>query len=110
MMQKRLFKRSQIYARWLRIHYDKPYTIFLACLFPFLQAFSTFCIVIYADPDFNSFQDYLYLFLCAGLFYFSFVMNSKRAAQGTWLGIFLLIIFGSFGVVAGKLFSVYILS
>ena len=97
-VRKRLLeRRTRIFTRWLKINFEKPYTIFLAAFFPFSQAFLASVIVIYTDPTKNSWQSNLALFIVAGLYYLAFAMNSKRATKGSWLGLLLLVVFGAFG-------------
>lgn len=98
-----LLRRTRIFTRWLKITFEKPYTLFLAAFFPFMQAFLASIIVIYTNPSTNDFFTNLMLFLVAGLYYLAFAMNSKRATKGSWLGLMLLVIFGALGILCGKL-------
>lgn len=100
---KGLLVRTRIFTRWLKVNYEKPYTIVLAALFPFLQAFLASILVIYTDPSKNDLYSNVILFLVAASYYFAFAMNSKRATKGSWLGLILLISFGALGIVCGKL-------
>ncbi len=100
---KGLLVRTRIFTRWLKVNYEKPYTIILAALFPFLQAFLASILVIYTDPSKDDFYSNVILFLVAASYYFAFAMNSKRATKGSWLGLILLISFGALGIVCGKL-------
>lgn len=100
-------RRSRIFTNRLKIKFSKPYTILLAALFPFLQAFLAAVITIFTSPSDNSVKTNVSLFGVSMLYYLAFVMNSKRAAKGTWLGILLLIFFGGLGIVCGKLFIIY---
>lgn len=98
-----LLRRTRIFTRWLKITFEKPYTLFLAAFFPFMQAFLASIIVIYTNPDTNDLFTNTMLFLVAGLYYLAFAMNSKRATQGSWLGLLLLVFFGALGILCGKL-------
>ncbi|HCT55105.1 MAG TPA: hypothetical protein DF712_21875 [Balneola sp.] len=104
-VRKRLLeRRTRIFTNWLKITFEKPYTIFLAAVFPFAQAFLASVIVIYTDPKKNDIGTNSILFVVAASYYFAFAMNSKRATKGSWLGLALLIFFGALGIVCGKLF------
>lgn len=103
-------RRTKIFKRWLAINFDKPHTIILAILLPFLQAFLASVMVILSSPSNNNSGTNLALFGVAGLYYFSFAMNAKRATKGSWLGLVLLIIFGALGIVCGKLFTIAVLT
>ncbi len=105
----KLVSRTRIFTNWLQIRWKQPYTIFLACLFPFLQAFLASIIVIFTSPDKNDWGSNLTLFGVAGLYYLAFAMNSKRATKGSWLGLILLVVFGAFGIISGKMFTIYII-
>ena len=105
--RKRLLeRRTRIFTNWLKITFEKPYTIFLAAFFPFMQAFLGSTIVIFTSPSKNSVSDNLNLFGIAALYYLAFAMNSKRATKGSWLGLILLFTFGALGIVCGKLFTI----
>lgn len=108
-LKRLLVHRTRLFTKYLRIRYERPWTIFLAILFPFLQAFLASIIVIFTDPSDNTFTTNLQLFMVAALYYVAFAMNSKRATRGSWLGLILLITFGGLGIVCGKLFSIYYL-
>ena len=95
--------RTRIFTRWLKVNYEKPYTIVLAALFPFAQAFLASILVIYTNPSKNDIFSNVILFFVAASYYFAFAMNSKRATKGSWLGLILLIVFGALGIVCGKL-------
>ena len=95
--------RTRIFTRWLKVNYEKPYTIVLAALFPFAQAFLASILVIYTNPSKNDLFSNIILFFVAASYYFAFAMNSKRATKGSWLGLILLIVFGALGIVCGKL-------
>lgn len=95
--------RTRIFTRWLKVNYEKPYTIVLAALFPFAQAFLASILVIYTDSSKNDMFSNVILFLVAASYYFAFAMNSKRATKGSWLGLILLVVFGALGIVCGKL-------
>ena len=96
-------RRTRIFTKWLKINFEKPYTIFLAAFFPFAQAFLASVIVIYTDPTNSGWETNLSLFIVAGLYYLAFAMNSKRATKGSWLGLMLLVVFGALGIICGKL-------
>ena len=98
-----LERRTRIFTKWLKINFEKPYTIFLAAFFPFAQAFLASVIVIYTDPTNSGWETNLSLFIVAGLYYLAFAMNSKRATKGSWLGLMLLVVFGALGIICGKL-------
>jgi len=98
-----LERRTRIFTKWLKINFEKPYTIFLAAFFPFAQAFLASIIVIYTDASKSSWQANVSLFVVAGLYYLAFAMNSKRATKGSWLGLMMLVVFGAFGIICGKL-------
>ena len=104
-----LERRTRIFTRWLKIKFEKPWTILLAIIFPFLQAFLASIIVILTKES-TSMGTELALFGVAAAYYFAFAMNSKRATKGSWLGLVLLITFGALGIVFGKLFTVHILN
>ena len=107
LVRKRLLeRRTRIFTRWLKITFEKPYTIFLAGFFPFMQAFLGSTIVIFTSPSKNSVSDNINLFGIAALYYLAFAMNSKRATKGSWLGLMMLIFFGALGIIAGKLFTI----
>lgn len=108
-LKRLLSNRTRLFTRHLRIRYEKPWTIFLAMVFPFLQAFLASIIVIFTDPNDNTISTNLQLFGVAALYYVAFAMNSKRATRGSWLGLLLLVTFGGLGIVCGKLFSIYFL-
>ena len=95
--------RTRIFTRWLKVNYEKPYTILLAALFPFAQAMLASVIVIYTDPNKNDFFSNFILFIVAASYYFAFAMNSQRATKGSWLGLIFLIVFGALGIVCGKM-------
>lgn len=95
--------RTRIFTRWLKVNYEKPYTIFLAALFPFAQAVLASIMVIYTDPSKNDILSNIILFMVAASYYFAFAMNSKRATKGSWLGLIFLIVFGAIGIVCGKM-------
>jgi len=107
--KKNLASRTRIFTNWLKINFEKPYTIFLACLFPFMQAFLGSVLVIFTSPHRNSLGDNFSLFGFAAVYYLAFAMNSKRATRGSWLGLILLVSFGALGIVCGKLFTINIL-
>jgi len=96
-------KRTRIFTKYLKIRLEKPYTIILAALFPFLQEFLASIISIFTNGD-NTTKTNVSLFGVSALYYLAFAMNTKRAAKGSWLGLVLLIMFGGLGIVAGKLF------
>ena len=98
-----LLRRTRIFTRWLKITFEKPYTVFLAGFFPFMQAFLASIIVIYTKGGNDIFTNAM-LFLVAGLYYLAFAMNSKRATKGSWLGLLFLVFFGALGILCGKLF------
>lgn len=99
------FRKFKIFRKYLKLKLDKPWTFFLACLFPFLQAFLSSIIVIYTDLNKNSFMDNTILFVSSMLFYVAFIANAKRSAEGSKLGLILLVLFGGLGIVAGKFIS-----
>lgn len=101
-----LQRRTRIFTNWLKINFEKPYTIFLAMFFPFAQAFLASVIVLYTSPDKNEVGDNISLFGVAAVYYLAFAMNSKRATRGSWLGLILLITFGALGIICGKLFTI----
>jgi len=103
-MKRLLERRTRIFGRWLKITFKKPYTIFLAAFFPFMQAFLGSCIVIYTSPDKNTLYDNFNLFMISGFYYLAFAMNSLRATKGSNLGLLMLVAFGALGIVCGKLF------
>lgn len=107
--KKNLASRTRIFTNWLKINFEKPYTIFLACLFPFMQAFLGSVLVIFTSPSRNTLGDNFSLFGFAAIYYLAFAMNSKRATKGSWLGLILLVSFGALGIVCGKLFTINIL-
>jgi len=102
-------RRARIFSRWLKINFNKPYTLFLAAFFPFMQAFLASVMVIFTDPSNDTWAANFQLFGVAAFYYLAFAVNSKRAAKGSWLGLLFLIIFGAFGIVCGKLFTMYII-
>ena len=103
-VRKRLLeRRTRIFTRWLKINFEKPYTIFLAAFFPFAQAFLASVIVIYTDPSKNDWKSNLALFIVAGLYYLAFAMNSKRATKDL-VGISIVGCVWSFGIICGKIF------
>ena len=101
-----LQRRTRIFTRWLKINFEKPYTIFLAVFFPFAQAFLASVIVLYTSPDKNEVGDNISLFGVAAVYYLAFAMNSKRATRGSWLGLILLVTFGALGIICGKMFTI----
>ena len=101
-----LQRRTRIYTRWLKINFEKPYTIFLATLFPFAQAFLASVIVLYTSPQRNGVNDNINLFGVSAMYYLAFAMNSKRATKGSWLGLILLVVFGALGIICGKMFII----
>jgi len=106
-VRKRLLeRRTRIFTRWLKITFEKPYTIFLAGFFPFMQAFLGSAIVIFTDPRKNDTSDNISLYAIAAFYYLAFAMNSKRATKGSWLGLLMLVVFGALGIVCGKLFMI----
>lgn len=96
-------KRAKIFRRYLAIRYDKPLTIFLACLFPFMQAFLGTILAILSNDGNTNLQALFLLFVVGASYYTSFIMNAKRSAKGSKLGLILLILFGALGLVCGKL-------
>ena len=108
-VRKRLLeRRTRIFTKWLKITFEKPYTIFLAAFFPFMQAFLGSLIVIFTNPSKNSLTDNISLYGIAAFYYLAFAMNSQRATKGSLLGLLMLISFGALGIVCGKLFSIAI--
>ena len=101
-----LQRRTRIFTRWLKINFEKPYTITLAIFFPFAQAFLASVIVLYTSPDKNEVGDNISLFGVASIYYLAFAMNSKRATRGSWLGLILLVTFGALGIICGKMFTI----
>jgi hypothetical protein len=101
-----LQRRTRIFTRWLKINFEKPYTIFLAVFFPFAQAFLASVIVLYTSPEKNELSDNISLFGVAAVYYLAFAMNSKRATRGSWLGLILLVTFGALGIICGKMFTI----
>ncbi len=101
-----LQRRTRIFTNWLKINFEKPYTIFLAMFFPFAQAFLASVIVLYTSPNRNELNDNIMLFGVAAMYYLAFAMNSKRATRGSWLGLMLLVIFGALGIICGKMFTI----
>lgn len=97
------FKKTQIFTRYLQLRYDKPLSFFLACFFPFTQAFISSIMIIYTDPEKDSAFDNIILLFTSMIFYVSFIANAKRSTNGSKLGLFLLVVFGAIGVVAGKM-------
>jgi len=108
-MKQVLQRRTRIFTNWLKINFEKPYTIFLAAFFPFAQAFLASVIVIFTNPNNNDIKSNVSLFGVAAFYYLAFAMNSKRATKGSWLGLILLVSFGALGIVCGKLFTIYML-
>tara|TARA_R110001583_G_C5639159_1_gene407730 strand:- start:283 stop:609 length:327 start_codon:yes stop_codon:yes gene_type:complete len=108
-MKQILQRRTRIFTNWLKINFEKPYTIFLAAFFPFAQAFLASVIVIFTNPNNNDIKSNVSLFGVAAFYYLAFAMNSKRATKGSWLGLILLVSFGALGIVCGKLFTIYML-
>ncbi len=103
-VRKRLLeRRSRIFTNWLKITFEKPYTIFLAAVLPFAQAFLASVMMIYTSKDNSDISSNVMLFMVACCYYFAFAMNSKRASKGSWLGLILLIVFGALGILCGKL-------
>lgn len=100
-------RRTRIFSRWLRINLKKPWTIFMAMLFPFLQAFMASVVSIYTNNNDTSASGNISLFAFSAIYYLSFAMNSKRATKGSWLGLVLLIVFGALGILCGKLFLIW---
>ena len=98
-----LERRTRIFTKWLKINFEKPYTIFLAAFFPFAQAFLASVIVIFTNPHKNDIESNISLFGVAAFYYLAFAMNSKRATKGSWLGLMLLVVFGALGIICGKL-------
>ena len=101
-----LQRRTRIFTRWLKINFEKPYTIFLAVFFPFAQAYLASVIVLYTSPEKNELSDNISLFGVAAVYYLAFAMNSKRATRGSWLGLILLVTFGALGIICGKMFTI----
>jgi len=102
-VRKRLLeRRTRIFTNWLKIKFERPYTIFLAAVLPFLQAFLASTMVVFTSRE-NTISANLSLFLVAAFYYFAFAMNSKRATKGSWLGLVFLIIFGALGILCGKI-------
>ncbi len=101
-----LQRRTRIFTRWLKINFEKPYTITLAIFFPFAQAFLASVIVLYTSPEKNEIGDNISLFGVAAIYYLAFAMNSKRATRGSWLGLILLVTFGALGIICGKMFTI----
>lgn len=97
------FNRAKIFKRYLKLTTSKPWTFFLACLLPFGQAFISSVMIIYTDPTRNTVTDNFMLLLTGIIFYTCFIANAKRSSSGSSLGLFLLVLFGSLGLVAGKL-------
>ena len=58
-----LERRTRIFTKWLKINFEKPYTIFLAAFFPFAQTFLASVIVIYTDPTNSGWETNLSLFI-----------------------------------------------
>ena len=108
-MKQVLQRRTRIFTNWLKINFEKPYTIFLAAFFPFAQAFLASVIVIFTNPNNNDIKSNVSLFGVAAFYYLAFAMNSKRATKGSWLGLILLVSFGALGIVCGKLFTIHML-
>ncbi len=103
-VRKRLLeRRTTIFTNWLRITFKKPYTVFLAALLPFAQAFLASIMMIYTSKDNSDISSNIMLFAVACCYYFAFAMNSKRASKGSWLGLILLIVFGALGILCGKI-------
>jgi len=96
-------RKAKIFRKYLAIKYDKPVTIFLACLLPFAQAFISSILVIYTSPERNSAMDNFILLGVSMAYFVAFVANVKRSANGSNLGLWLLVIFGAIGVVVGKI-------
>lgn len=99
-------RRARIFANYLKINFEKPSTLILAMLFPFLQAFLASAINILTNKD-NELITNILLFGASSLYYVSFIMNTKRASKGSWLGLVFLVLFGALGIVCGKLFLLY---
>ena len=103
-VRKRLLeRRTRIFTNWLKITFEKPYTIFLAAVFPFAQAFLASVMMIYTAKPNSDISASIILFIVACCYYFAFAMNSKRATKGSWLGLLFLILFGALGILCGKL-------
>jgi hypothetical protein len=100
-------RRARIFANYLKINFEKPFTIFLAMFFPFMQAFLASCINILTNKD-NELITNILLFTTSALYYIAFIANTKRATKGSWVGLAMLVIFGSLGLVCGKLFVLYL--
>ena len=99
---KRLEK-AFIFKRYLAIRYDRPITLLFACLFPFSQALLGTVLAILSNNGDTSFSALGLLFLTGALYYICFIMNAKRSAKGSKLGLWLLVIFGGLGLCCGKL-------
>lgn len=99
-----LERRTTIFTTWLRVTFEKPYTLLLAAILPFLQAFLASIMMIWTNKPVTDLSSNIYLFGAAALYYFSFSMNAKRAAKGSWIGLIFLILFGALGILSGKLF------
>ena len=88
-----LLRRTRIFTRWLKITFEKPYTLFLAAFFPFMQAFLASIIVIYTNPDTNDlFTNMMFIFSCRVIL-FSLCdefkkSNSRKLAWSFTLGVF----------------------
>lgn len=99
-----LERKTTLFSQWLRVTFEKPYTLLLAAILPFLQAFLASIMMIWTNKPVGDFSSNLILFGIAALYYFSFSMNAKRAAKGSWIGLIFLILFGALGILSGKLF------
>jgi hypothetical protein len=92
-----------IYEKYLRIKWEKPVSVFLGCIMPFLQAMLGSVLVIYLSTNNPIGVSVI------GLFYWSMVaFNSKRIALGGWMPLTLFIIFATIGSVFGIYVSEWI--
>lgn len=97
-----LLERAKIFNRHLKLKWNRPRTFFYACFFPFMQAITAAAITVFVSAE-NSILNAVGLFVSGIAYYACFVANAKRSANGSKLGILLLLLFGSLGLVCGKL-------
>lgn len=89
-------KRFPIYNRYLKIRYNQPITVVMACLMPFLQAF------LGAVLQVTIINNNMGALSLSAMFYWSmFALNGKRIALGKWKAIVTFIIFASLGTLVG---------
>ena len=102
-LKNKKFKKCQVFSKYLALNFKKPITIFLGCFFPFMQAFISSVTIIYTNPEKDIYTDNGLLLAAAAVYYVSFIANIKRSAEGSRLGLILLVVFGAIGILCGKL-------